>query len=657
MTSLTATIKKTYNVGTIVGIVWCLFAAAVIYYSPQFCDAVNNKFYDWKLSLVRPPKSAPEIVHLDVDDRSVTELGQWPWDRSMSAKILKRLESFGAKAAVFDILYSSAGRSAKGNQAFFNAIKNSSIFVGAVSFDATLKKEVKLKVDIDRSRADALYDRCWIMNIPKQFPLMKARRLKNSQLPLKQIIELSPGMGHINATPDKDGVHRRFPFLIKLEDRVVPSLSLAALKVYWNLKPENIVLSENGELEITHEGQVTKIPLDDNGMMVVNWGRIWKTFEHFSVAELLSDEPDKARESRYKGKIVVVGVTFTAATDVGVTPRDVHSPLSRIHSHGINTILQNAFIIRIHAVPYLVLLALVIALSFVWAANVMRLKVGIICAVLICIVSILCSILCFVGWRYELPVTEFFFIFSPSAFAVLSIGTFSVELRAYRASRALERYLSPDLLDSIVVSGEDLDLSTKRRELTVVFVDIVGFSTISETVHVDYLNQFLNDFFDRMTQTIFEHKGTIDKFLGDGILAFFGDPVPMENHALAAVKASLDMQKQMTELDSQWSKSGIPEFKTGLKIRIGINTGPVVVGNIGSTRRLEYTVLGSSVNIASRLQALAPPGGIIMAVRTKSLIPNEVPTEGPEFVRVKGIDRDIEVYKIYPEAVNDVTKS
>ncbi|MFH0822311.1 MAG: adenylate/guanylate cyclase domain-containing protein, partial [Pseudomonadota bacterium] len=183
------------------------------------------------------------------------------------------------------------------------------------------------------------------------------------------------------------------------------------------------------------------------------------------------------------------------------------------------------------------------------------------------------------------------------------------------------------------------------------FVDIEGFSTISETVEVELINQLLNDFFDGATQAVFEHGGTVDKFLGDGMLAFFGDPIPLENHAKAAVRAALQMQADMKGLNAKWSRSGLPEFQQkGIRIRIGLNTGMVVAGNIGSSRRLEYTVIGSAVNVASRLQSLAPPGGVIMAARTRGLVKDEIETSGPESVRVKGIDRDIEVYKIFPKA-------
>jgi len=197
----------------------------------------------------------------------------------------------------------------------------------------------------------------------------------------------------------------------------------------------------------------------------------------------------------------------------------------------------------------------------------------------------------------------------------------------------------------------ELDLPTKRTELTVMFVDVQGFSTISEVVDVEYINRLLNEFFEVMTQAIFQHKGTVDKFLGDGLLAFFGNPVPLENHAQAGLKAALEMQRSMEELNARISQWGIADLENGIRIRIGMNTGLMIVGNIGSRRRLEYTVLGSTVNIASRLQSLAPSGGIIVTTRTKQLAREDVQYDGPDHVKVKGIDREIEVFRIYPEAI------
>jgi len=548
------------------------------------------------------------------------------------------------------VLYCSAGRSEAGNRAFFKAIKDSGRYVAATGLRITDDMNAELEVGPDRSRADALYDfSAWQMTVPSRFKLFKVVGLDDSFLPLKPVIVSARSLGHIKATPDHDGVHRRIPLFIRLVDRYIPALCMATLTSYWNLKPGDFSLSRDGYVEIKRKGQVLKIPVDSHGMMPVNWGKIWDVDKDYSVVDVLSDEPDTARESRYKDKIVIVGVTGTGTTDFGVTPVEVTTPLSRIHSHTLSTILMKNFITEIPAFPYIVVFSVLLGILFALGATRIRLKIGIVAAVVICVSALVLSFVIFIVWSCEAPIIEFLVIFTPAASIALAGRAGSIELQALRSSRALERYLSPELLTSIVESGSDLDLTTKRSELTVVFVDIEGFSTISETVQVEYINNFLNDFFERMTLAIFEYQGTVDKFLGDGILAFFGDPVPIENHAMAAVKASLEMQDQMAELNAQWAHSGIPDFEKGVRIRIGINTGLIIVGNIGSSRRLEYTVLGSAVNIASRLQSLAPPGGIIMTSRTSGLVREEIPCEGPDYVKVKGIDRDIEVYRIFPE--------
>lgn len=625
---------------------YCIAATVMVVLLPTFFDGINNRIYDFKLSMSSLPEPAPQIVHVDVDDAAINKYGLWPWDRSMSAKIVDRLGKFGAKAVAFDVLYTSAGKSAEGNQAFFDAVKETGIVVSAVSMGVTDRVDEQLTLEGDRDRADALYDRSWLLNVPQWYHLLKTNLLRNSFIPLMPVIEYSAGLGHIKATPGNDGVHRKVPLFIRLEDRLVPSLSLATLKVYWKLSPDDVMLRKDGTVQIQRDGRPIRIPVDSETMMLVRWGDIWEAFKHYSVVDVLSDEPDKARVTRYKGKIVVVGVTATGTTDFGVTPMGTHSPMSRTHSHALSTIIMEEFIVRIRAFPVTVMLALILGILFAFVSTRQRLRIGIAVGVAVCAACVAVSLLCFVYLAYDLPMSEFLFIFAPAAFISLSGRAAAIELQASRTSKALERYLSPELLANIVTSGEEPDLSTKRRELTVIFADIEGFSSISETVEVEYINQFLNDFFERMTQAVFEYKGTVDKFLGDGLLAFFGDPISLENHAMAAVKASVSMQEQMGQLNAKWSTSGIADFEKGLRIRIGINTGLIIVGNIGSGRRLEYTVLGSAVNIASRLQSLARPGGIIMTARTKGLIHEEFQCEGPEFVRVKGIDRDIEVYRL-----------
>ena len=285
------------------------------------------------------------------------------------------------------------------------------------------------------------------------------------------------------------------------------------------------------------------------------------------------------------------------------------------------------------------------------AAGKIRVKIGFPIAVTVCVLFFVFIVVAFRLWWIDVPIVEFFLVFVPAASTALVGRAVSKELQAKKASKALERYLSPQLVEQILYEGSELDLSTKRRELTVVFVDIKGFSTISESVDVDYITQFLDDFFKNMSESVFDNSGTIDKFLGDGMLAFFGDPIPLENHAQAGVKAALDMQTRMTEINQRWTKAGIAEFEKGISIRIGINTGLMVVGELGSDLRADYTVIGSTVNVASRIQNLAPPGGIMMTSRTKALMREDIELQGPDSIKVRGIDREIEVFQVYPEAI------
>jgi adenylate cyclase len=643
--------KKTSRAGIFISLVWCLLGLAFLYRFPHLCDTINFKFYDWKLAVASAADRSPLIVHVDVDDSAVTKMGQWPWDREVTARIVRRLAQLGARVVAFDILYASSGRSEAGNQALFHAIREAGNVVSATAVALTEDNTVQLVTDTPPTRGDALYDKAWELNIPRRYALWKVRSVQNKFLPLPEIITSSREVGHIKGAQDADGVHRGIRLLVVLEDRCIPSLTLATLAAYWNLNPKQIALTDHGTIEMNRAGQVTAIPVDSQGRMLIHWGDVWGGFPHFSVTDILSEEPDRARESRYKDKIVIVAVTATGTTDVGVTPRSVDSPLSRIHSHAMNTILTRSFIRSLPAFPWIVLLALIVTILFSFVAAGLRWKLGAIVGVVICAMACLASLVSFVAFSYDIPVAEFFLFFLPVAFVSLGIRGVTIEMQAARVSRAMERYLDREVLERILESEPGLDISVKRMELTIVFVDIQGFSTISETVGVEYVHRFLNDFFQRMTRTIFDHHGTIDKFLGDGLLAFFGDPLPLDNHAESAIRAAIDMQREMIKLNKEWALSGISELKEGTHIRIGVNTGVVIVGDLGSSRRVEYTVVGSAVNIAARLQSKAPAGGIMMTARTRAMIRGHIACEGPELIRVKGIDRDIEVYRIYPQSI------
>ena len=660
-------------IGTAVGIAWCLVIVLLFRGVPcvrDLCKSINLRIYDWKISLSTPPDPFPHIVHLDIDDNAVKQIGGWPWDRAIHAKIVRRLAELGAKAVVFDIIFGVTGKRKEprpdleglgaldfsaGDLEFFEAVRDAGNVVLATAIGESDYPEpgnwIERLTAQERRRADTLYDeKTWNLTVPSVFRLKAVDKWVSNFVPLIPLIKGCRAVGHIKAERDPDGSHRRMPLLEKYADHCLPSLSLAALQAYWGFSEEDVTLADDCTIRIQHEGKVVTIPVDDEGIMLVNWGKIWESFSPITVMDVLGDKPDPSRAERYKGKIVIVAVTQTGSTDIGVSPRSPETPLSRIHSHCLSTIFTRSFI-RSWSPWHSMAIGLLLAIPFSFAAARMRVKVGFTVALAVSVVFLVVATTAFLyGWQ-DIQLFEFFLVFVPAALVSLAGRAVSIELHAGKASRALERYLSPELLERILDRVSELDLSTKRRELTVLFVDIKGFSTISESVDVDYIAQFLNDFFQRMTQAVFDNRGTIDKFLGDGLLAFFGDPIPLEDHAQAAVKTALDMQTQMTGLNERWTKSGISEFEEGVAIRIGMNTGLMVVGDLGSARRLEYTVIGSAVNVAARLQTLAPAGGIMMTARTKALMHEDIDCQGPETIKVRGIDRKIEVYQIQPDAI------
>jgi len=185
----------------------------------------------------------------------------------------------------------------------------------------------------------------------------------------------------------------------------------------------------------------------------------------------------------------------------------------------------------------------------------------------------------------------------------------------------------------------------QKKELTILFSDIKSFTTYSSTLSPDEIQRLLNEYFEAMVEIVFKYEGTVDKFIGDGLMVFFGDPEPQPDHAVRCVKAAIEMQRKCRELKERWVREG----KFPLMVRIGINTGSVVVGNMGSERRLSYTVLGADVNLAQRLEANAPVEGILISQRTYELVRDHVPTRALDPIKVKGLDEAVRVYGVLVE--------
>jgi adenylate cyclase len=205
----------------------------------------------------------------------------------------------------------------------------------------------------------------------------------------------------------------------------------------------------------------------------------------------------------------------------------------------------------------------------------------------------------------------------------------------------LTHYFAPSLMDKILREPELLN-NVEKKELTILFSDIVGFTSWSSTQDAREIHRTLNQYFEEMAAIVFAHQGTIDKYMGDGLMVFFGDPVPCENHSLPAVQTAIAMQKKTTELRAEWEKlNGMP-----ITIRVGIHTGEVVVGNMGSQSRMEYTVIGSNVNLAQRLESNCPPGSILLSEQVYNRLDGSVEAAAAGTIQAKGFSKPVAVYTI-----------
>lgn len=632
-------------------IVVSLLVSATSLLWPDPFESLDSRIYDLKMRYrdAGPIKNA--IVHLDVDDKSVREFGLWPWDRELSARIVSRLSEAGAALIVFDILYAAQGKRPQGNEALFQAISSSGRVVSATGLGITDLPDTYVKDESAPARAEALYKRAWPVLLSEANKFFKVARLSDTLVPLAPILEHCRGIGHIKSNSDADGVHRKVSLLVRYDEKCVPSLSLATLAAYLNVNPDDVTVTDNLEVSLKHSGGVITIPIDQRGRMLISWHKPWRSFARYSASEVLDTHAGDANLQKYKDKIVIVAVTASGTTDIGVCPLARECPLSRVHSNALNTMLTGNFIRSITPFPFLVPASVLLSICFAFIAARVRILYAVLLLAGASASYVFFSLLIFIKASYEIPTVAPILVFALSASASLVVRGIGTESEAYRASEALQRYLSPQMLETIIKERKEIDLATKRKELTILFADIEGFSTISETVDVEYLEKFLNEFFEAMTRSVFDHHGTVNKFLGDGLLAFFGDPVELENHALAAIKAGNQMHKEMRQLNSVWNTTGIPEFDKRIHLRIGINTGLVVVGNIGSRQRMEYTVLGSAVNIASRLQGSAAPDCTLISARTYALARDKLKCSAARKIRVKGMEREVTVYEV--ESVTD----
>ncbi len=604
---------RRFGVGRIVSLLLLISLLGLRVWDPRPIEALRQKSFDI-YQLMHPRAEGQDLVGIvDIDERSLLALGQWPWPRTVMADMVSKITELGGTVIGFDVLFPEPDRSspevaAKTFQGLDDATRerlqrlpsNDAVFADAIRASKVVLGQSGYRVSgaapIARPAAQAPI--ATLGPDPRAFLVDFPHLLRN----LPVLDEAAQGHGLFSISPEGDGTVRRIPVVAVANQTVVPSLSLEMLRVATGAGVILIKADLSGVRSVSvHDFE---IPTDGKG-------RIWLHFsapdlsQYISAIDLLQG---RIPADRIAGKMVLIGTSAAGLLDLKVTPIHPALPGVELHAQLLESALTRSTLSRpsYTAVAEIILAALlsliVIALAPKVSAGPLFLLGGMIAAL-----TLSMSWYCFSYLNllidYTFPLTSSFLVYA--VLICTNYITVSADRRWIRS--AFSQYLSPDLVEQLAHSPEKLTLGGEQRELTVLFSDIRGFTAISETYKGDPqgLTALINRLFTPLTKDIVKHHGTIDKYMGDAIMSFWNAPLPDTAHEAHACEAALTMQESLKALNEQRQREAEDaRLVMPLRIGIGLNTGLCVVGNFGSDLHFNYSVLGDTVNLASRLEGL-----------------------------------------------------
>lgn len=627
-------------------------------------ERVDGLLYDLKVRHLPPwPESVINVQIVDIDEASLNDIGRMPWSREHFASLITKLVDQGALVICMDILFSEAQENAA--QPVIDALQRSNVI------DPTLRSQLLKQFDRDRQFSQAME------NAEVVLPVLLHREtgksgiaLQRGYLPrlsvnqnrpalpgalfdypgyaglLPSFAKVSAGQGYMNAFEDADGFVRRTALLARVNDELIPSLALEAFRVYSLLEQVNPVWEVNAQQAYLTAIQVGNqyIATDHQARILIPYRGGAKTYPYTSAKAVLTDD---VKDNRFDQAVVFVGTSATGLADLRATPVGLGFPGVEIQATIFDALANPA------AIPTLpewwreaILLELLLIglVSVIWLSRRTPLRTTLYA---FAIVTLVVTTNLTLWWYGQLALP----LFSPLLLSVLlavlyiSSGFFTESRQRKKVKAIFDQYVPPAHIDRILAAGNAQSLEGEKKELSVLFSDIRSFTSISETMSASELKLWLNQFFTPVTQAIFEQGGTIDKYVGDMVMAFWGAPLDEPRHASKAVAAAFAMLKVLGPLNQAFEKAGRPVANIG----IGINTGEMNVGDMGSDFRRSYTVIGDAVNLGSRLEGLTKFYGV------QVLVSEFTKRQATDFhyllvdkVRVKGKEEPVTLFSPLP---------
>jgi adenylate cyclase len=595
-----------------------------------------------------------KIVILDIDEKSLANEGRWPWSRHKLAELVTELTEYGAIVVAFDVVFSEPER---------NPVNEVNQHLSASKIDWKIPKFWLDIADGDKNFSRHIGD----MDVVLGYFFQDQANIQVGQLPapgytltagqkgglvsitksgyaanLAMLQQAAAGAGFVSTFADADGVIRRSPLVIRHGDSLYPSLSLATVMSYLFVNKLEIETLPLGDVEVMTSiaagGQ--KARTDVNGQVIIPFRGQQHSFPYISVTDVLQKRVDA---TALEGAIVLVGTSAIGLADLRATPVGTQYPGVEVHANIIRSLLSGEFPYRPEWEAGLTLSILVFlgALLSLWLP-----KLGPVASVSLSLLTLTIIVSGnFYLWhvyRLDLPIASTVLLILTLTLLNLAYGYFRENASRRLLKGMFNQYVPQAHIERMLADPEAYQFTGDSKELTVLFADIRSFTTISEHLSAADLKSMLNQYFTPITKIIFDNEGTIDKYVGDMVMAFWGAPIEDANHAQHGIIAALEMQTVTRKISAEFMARGLPEIKIG----VGLNSGVMNVGDMGSSYRRAYTVLGDAVNLGSRLESITKFYGaeILVGERTAELCP-DITFAFVDRIQVKGKDDPIAVYQ------------
>lgn len=637
---------KKFSIYFILSLSLSIFLSAIYIFFPNLPDSLDNRLRDYLFTIRGELPHNQNVVIVDIDETSIKSLGQWPWSRDKLAKILENLTLANVGIVGLDIVFAEEDRTSPHkilqdlkiykkdvpnyDLEFANVVENSPVILG-YQFDLVKKDNTNAKVP----QIPAIF-------IEKDKPQDKSYLIEayNTILNIPQIQDKAYSSGFFNNIPDDTGIIRSVPLIISYDDTIYPSLALEVIRVINDTQKVVVQYDENGISNIVLDD--ISIPTDRYGRMLINFRGPERSFKYISAIDIYNNSFDK---SEIDGKIVLIGTSAAGLFDLRATPFDSIFPGVEVHANIIDNILMQDFIYKaswLDGANILIIFVLSIIVVMLttyttfWANPIIFISFSI--SYLFLVYNLL--------FDYGIVLNILFPIATVLIASIMAtLFDYFYNIKKEEAIKAkFASKVSKNVMDDILKNIDKNEFSAKSKEVTIFFSDIRGFTNISEKLDAKELISFLNRYMQPMSEIIIKYQGTIDKFIGDAIMAYWNAPIDIKNHCDLALKASLEQLEVLEKLNVELQKENLPKIDIG----IGLNTGTVIVGEMGSSLRSDYTVIGDTINLGSRVESLCKyyDSKLNISNFTKDKLQEKYIFRFLDLVKVKGKNEPVEIWQV-----------